>query len=277
MSFRDHLQMKRRLIVRAGLTFQSGWRVGSGREGLTGSDLGVLRDPQGRPVLPGTSLKGRLRSTCESLAHAMGLSACCLNVQASGVDCVSDTDYFRKVSAKYQGLTGFAQRMDWLDKNICDVCRLFGSPLAAGRLRVSEGKIDDGYWRVDVRDSVVLDRDSHTAVDGLKYDYEVGQPGTRFAVELEVRDGSDAELALLGAALIDWSEGVSLGGFTTRGLGRAAFQVEEVLHVDLEDAKQRLAWLTQCDPDKKYQSETDWRAYFVAFIEGQLAAVDRQE
>ena len=51
------------------------------------SDLGVLLDPASRPLLPGSSLKGKLRNTCESLAHALNLSACFLNVAASGVTC----------------------------------------------------------------------------------------------------------------------------------------------------------------------------------------------
>ena len=46
--------------------------------------LGVVLDPNGQPVLPGSSLKGRLRSTCEAVAHALNLRACMLSCAASG-------------------------------------------------------------------------------------------------------------------------------------------------------------------------------------------------
>lgn len=58
------LQKKHRLT--ASLVFDTAWRIGSGEEGETMSDLGVVIDPKGQPVLPGSSLKGKLRSTSET-------------------------------------------------------------------------------------------------------------------------------------------------------------------------------------------------------------------
>lgn len=265
MAFVDRMKMKKRLKIEALLTFESGWRVGSGREGMAGSDLGLLRNSQGLPTLPGTSLKGRLRSTCESLAHALDQAACCLDSLASGVDCISDVkNYFPAVNAQYQSRRTFDGRMQWLEQHTCDVCKLFGSPLHASRIRVSEGVLkENSVSSVQVRDSVVLDRDSHTAVDGLKYDYEVSQAGTEFEIEIELQDASDQELALIGAALMDWSDGVSVGGFTSRGLGRAKFAVSRLLSVDFTNANQRLQWLMGRTINERYQQETDWQGFFI--------------
>src|SRR5436305_2403523 len=90
----EALRLRRRFALTADVVFDTAWRIGSGREGETMSDLGVVLDPQKRPVLPGSSLKGKLRSTCETLAHALNLSACQLNVAASGVGCASDVKWF---------------------------------------------------------------------------------------------------------------------------------------------------------------------------------------
>ena len=276
MTFVDRIKMRKRLRIEAVLRFESGWRVGSGREGMAGSDLGVLRNPQGSPTLPGTSLKGRLRSTCESLAHALDQTACCLDSPASGVDCISDVkNYFTTVNTQYQSQETFENRMQWLEQHTCDVCKLFGSPLHASRIRVSEGiLIGNSASSVQVRDSVVLDRDSHTAVDGLKYDYEVSQAGTQFEIEIELHDASDPELALMGAALMDWSDGVSVGGFTSRGLGRAEFTISKLLAIDFTDAQQRLKWLTSRDTNERYQQVDDWQGFFISHIENTLAEND---
>lgn len=190
-----------------------------------------------------------------------------LDTPASGVNCISDVqNYFPTVNADYQRQSTFAARMIWLESHTCDVCKLFGSPLHASRLRISEGVLQGSPSRVEVRDSVVLDRDSHTAVDGLKYDYEVAQSGTQFGIQIELQDASDGELALIGAALMDWADGVSVGGFTSRGLGRASFANERLQHVDFSNARQRLAWLTSQNPAQRYQQETEWQAFFQNYI-----------
>src|SRR5271166_6348498 len=98
----EDLQLRRRLVVRARLVFDTAWRIGTGREGPTMSDLGVLLDPSGQPILPGTSLKGKLRSTCEVLAHALNRSACLLNVKANSVFCVSDVGYYKECKEQHQ-------------------------------------------------------------------------------------------------------------------------------------------------------------------------------
>src|SRR5690348_5741520 len=141
----EALRLRRRFALTADVVFDTAWRIGSGREGETMSDLGVVLDPQNRPVLPGSSVKGKLRSTCETLAYALGLTACQLNVAASGVpSCASDVHWFYNeqdgANRRRQALRDGPQALlDFVDANTCDVCKLFGSPLQAGRLRCSDG------------------------------------------------------------------------------------------------------------------------------------------
>ena len=237
------------------------------------SDLGVLLDHLGQPVLPGSTLKGRLRSTCESLSHALGLTACLLDREASGIDCVSDVNFYRQIRNKYQKALeqGLEQRLAWIDKHTCDVCKLFGSPVRAARLRMSDGMLCDWTSAVRVRDGVVIDRDSHTAVAGLKYDYEVAPAGTKFNIAIDLENPSDQDLALLGVALFEWQAGSSLGGFVSRGLGR--FHVEDIQHVgvDFNDPEQRIKVLTATDPAERCGiPEENWEQYYADKIEVQL-------
>lgn len=266
-------QLNKKVRLTASLVFDTAWRVGSGKEGETMSDLGVMLTTTGEPILPGSSLKGKLRSTCETLAHALGLSACLLNRAASGIDCVSDIKYYSEVREDYQNTfqLGLDKRLQWIEDHTCDVCKLFGSPLKAGRLWVSDGTLGEWASVVQVRDGVVIDRDSRTAVDGLKYDYEVIPPSSQFQLCIDLENPTDADLALLGAALFEWHAGSSLGGFTSRGLGRFHLEDIKVSHVDLNDPDQRLKFLTKTDSADRFSDlEEEWESYFSERIKQQL-------
>jgi CRISPR-associated RAMP protein (TIGR02581 family) len=276
----EELRLSRRLRVTGKVVFETAWRIGTGKEGPTMSDLGVLLDPRGLPVLPGSSLKGKFRNTCESLAHALGLTACLLNRQASGVDCVGDVRYYDEVKGRHQEAvrTGAEEQLAWIACHTCDVCKLFGSPVRASRLRCTDGDLQEPEAVVvQVRDGVVLDRDSHTAVKGLKYDYEVVPAGTSFRVSFDLDNPSAADEALFGAGLFEWAAGSSLGGFTSRGLGRFRLEIDTLQGVDLSKADQRLRYLTSTDPAKRLAGLGSWEDYFSGKISERLAGLEGGE
>ena len=271
--------LRRKIRIIAVAVFETAWRVGSGREGETMADLGTLRAPDGQPILPGSSLKGKLRSTCESLTHALSLSACMLNCTASGVCCTSDVKYFRAVRDEYREAcrSGPQSQMKWIDDHTCDVCRLFGSPVRAGRLRISDGTLRDWADVVQVRNGVVIDRDSHTAVDGLKFDYEVIPPGSRFELNIDIENPANRDLSLVGAALFEWSSGSSIGGFSSRGLGR--FHLEEVrlFGIDLTQPEQRLRFLTATRAEDRLCDLGNWEEHFTEYIEQRLQEAEMNQ
>jgi CRISPR-associated protein Csm3 len=283
MPLLEALKLTRRYRVLGEILFDTAWRIGTGREGQTMSDLGVMLDPDGVPELPGSSIKGKLRSTCEALAPALKLRACLLDHTASEIPCASDIDLYsgtlrdeyKKDVLDRKNPTA-ADRLGWIAKHTCDVCKLFGSPIRAGRIRCSDGR--PVFWSgvIQVRDGVVLDRDSHTAVDGLKYDYEVVPAGARFGVQFDVDNPSDPDLALLGAALFEWNDGSSLGGFTSRGLGRFRLENIEVRGIDFTDAAQLGKYLTRKGPDGRMTDQGNWEAFFSQWIERQLKKAERQ-
>lgn len=265
-----HFQYRKLVRITAQLVFNTAWRIGSGREGTTLSDLGVMLDPTGAPILPGSSLKGKLRSTCETLSHALGVTACLLNVDASGVSCVSDVQHYREVRDEYQDILrnqAVDARLAWIEEHTCGVCKLFGSPVMAGRLRVSDGALEDWASMVQVRDSVVIDRDSQTAVDGLKFDYDVVPADSRFKLCIDLENPTDQDLALMGAALFEWHAGSSLGGFTSRGLGRFRLQDIEVRGVNLDDPDQRIRYLTHTEAHERLTDWGDWEPFFAGYIQ----------
>lgn len=266
-------QLKKKIRLTASLVFDTAWRIGSGREGQTMSNLGVMIDSNGQPILPGSSLKGKLRSTCEVLAHALGLSACMLNHAASRVSCTSDPNHYSKFLRKsYQKALekDLQTRLDWINDNTCDVCKLFGSAVQTSRLRLSDGKLEAWASVMQVRDGVVIDRDSRTAVDNLKYDYEVVPPDSQFELCIDLENPTDSDLALVGAALFEWCAGSSIGGFTSRGLGRFHLKNIKLSGVDMSDSEQLVNFLTKTDAEARFNDLGDWETYFTKYIEQRL-------
>ena len=274
------LRLEEKIRLTASLVFDTAWRIGSGKEGQTMSNLGVMIDSKGQPILPGSSLKGKLRSTCEVLSHALGLKACMLNHAASGISCTSDINYYSRVLRQaYQDALeqGLQARLKWIDDNTCDVCKLFGSAVQTSRLWLSDGKLKEWASVMQVRDGVVIDRDSQTAVDNLKYDYEVVPPDSRFELCIDLENPTDSDLALLGAALFEWCAGSSIGGFTSRGLGRFHLEYVKLSGVDMTDRKQLINFLTKTDADARFNDLGDWETYFTKHIERQLNPTSETE
>jgi CRISPR-associated protein Csm3 len=193
------------VLIDVSVEAASGVRVGGPRSGNFGTDAPVLRDARG-PLLPGSSLKGVLRSAAERLLHGTTLQPAVCDILA------------RPCGGQPTGRDQASEPVDLAD--LCLVCQLFGSPHAGSRLTVGD-LIVDGHAATVVRDGVAIDRDELKAQDRLKYDYEVVAPGTRFGGRLRVDDPEPGHLGLL-ANLFDLLDigVITVGGGTSRGLGR---------------------------------------------------------
>ncbi|MGA2404104.1 MAG: CRISPR-associated RAMP protein Csx7, partial [Syntrophobacteraceae bacterium] len=238
MSSRKELHSK--VKITGTLTFETAFHIGSGKEGELATDMGILKEIDGSPVLPGSTLKGNFRALAERLAGYLRLSACLLDGKLSGVDCVSDEAYrtSEPISKKIKSLEDEAARIEWLKGHTCDVCKLFGSPMQASRVFFSDGRLQDWAQSVQVRDGVCIDRDSETARPGAKYDFEVAPHGAIYSISIDLENPQDEELALVGAVLAEWENGFRLGGFTSRGLGKVKLDERIVEMLDYTDPEQ---------------------------------------
>lgn len=238
------MQMLTRKVKISGiLVFDTAFHIGSGREGELATDKGVLLEPDGRPLLPGSSLKGSFRTTCERLAPHLGLNACLLDTAMSGVPCVNGSNDIRKAAA--EALKSQKDKLAFLADHTrtCHVCQLFGSQLQASRIFFADATLLSWGGSLQIRDGVGIDRDSGTARDGLKYDLEVVPQEAKFSLTFDLENPNDQDLALVGAALAEWGQGVRLGGLTSRGLGRARLESQEVAEVNYADPKQLANYL----------------------------------
>jgi len=199
----------RKVKIHGKLTFETAFHIGSGEEGELATNMGILKEPDGRPVLPGSSLKGCFRSWTEKLAGHLGLTACLLDSELSGVFCVSDEAYRKQVGDEYKTKKSEAEKLAWLAKQTCTVCELFGSPFKSSRIFFSDGKLEVNSWSrsIQVRDGVCIDRDTETARPGAKFDFEVVPDGAQFFISIELENPLDKDFAMVEATLAEWENG----------------------------------------------------------------------
>lgn len=247
------------------LETRTGLRIGAGGAGaMDAMDLPVLRDAQGMPFIPGASLKGVVRSTLEALVRGaekrdVGLWSCDpLTKQACGEYDTKDAGGNR------------VSRDDVPVDDHCALCRVFGSHLLASHVRFSDALLvdRDGPPPVSIRDGVGIDRDLRAVHGKLKYDFEVINPGARFAFELFVDNPEPWWMGLLVVGLDQLAEGFTgVGGFTSRGLGRVELHLRELRRV-------RAAAVLAGESPEKVDGDAleaefqDWRAALTQRVEG---------
>lgn len=180
------------------------------------------------PFIPGSSLKGIIRSHAERIIRTLNLKSC--DISRKGEDCVSR---WEKKEKKEKGEA--EKEMPY--KKHCFACRTFGSTKLASRTRIS-----DAYpWKpgakeeemksqiesilTEERPGVMIDRRKGTTAVGPFF-YEVLTSGSFFA-EITLRNYQLWQFALLSLVLRDINEGHQrLGAGKSRGLGKVSVRIE---------------------------------------------------
>jgi CRISPR-associated RAMP protein (TIGR02581 family) len=290
------------LVLKTGLHVGSGWTVGSP------SDDPVIRTPDGRPFIPGSSFKGAFRSTVEKLAPVAGLTTCLLDHSDPDVECLSPQksqlgEAFRalrehenhklpKTDEEIVSALEILGHPDWagrklsgddlmtlLGEHLCDTCKLFGSPYAASRITFSDLLPDEEDKHADkmiqVRDGVAIDRDSEKAVDKHKYDYEVVAPAQTFEVEILLEDPTETDLGLTCMGLSEFVGGLGyIGGNRSRGLGNCRIDDLQVYELDLTgDVSERAQHLKKYLLGKTTEKKMDQVSDPQDFLERKITAL----
>lgn len=213
-----------RFYLSAELVTMTGLRVGAGkRSDMAATDQPVIRDSAGRPFIPGSSLKGAMRSWLEKILRNIdrkpNLWACDLfdKKAVCGPKTRQGEDANNKPSDED------------VRASLCTACSLFGSTHYAGRVYFRDLRILTDPRHVELRDGVGIDRVLGTASPGIKYDTEVVSPGSRFELNLIAENLDPLRRALLVMTFQRLVEGeIALGGMTTRGLGQIQLEKLEL-------------------------------------------------
>ena len=188
--------------------------IKSGIETGGGPDMAfvtVFRNGGEEVYLPGSSLKGMLRSHAERITRTLA------------------PDNLTVVCDPFKTKCG-ANGKDNPDvyKRSCLICKLFGSTGFAGRLATEDAYSDGHAPKPQQRDGVGIDRFSGGAARGAKFDLEVINEGV-FATALHIRNFELWQLGLIGFVLQDLKDGfIRIGFGKSRGLGKISGEIKQV-------------------------------------------------
>jgi CRISPR-associated RAMP protein (TIGR02581 family) len=232
---------KNRLEISGTLSTITALRIGAGRSlDPTSSDLPVMKDALGRPLIPGSSFKGAMRSRLESFLRGIDLTL------ANDPNELVDSHWMNRVKELKKTTTDDASLTQALIAITDRVSLLFGSPWMAGKLQIQDLHVVTDLWfgQYQERDGVSIDRDTETAADGRKYDFQVVPAGTLFSFKAIVENATDAELGLLTIGLTQFEdEMIPLGGGNSRGLGVVKLDLDEMIWVNPTSPSQIIDYL----------------------------------
>lgn len=205
--------------------------------------------------LPGTSLKGAMRSQAERVLRGLGVDVCDPFDRRSR--CRRGPEPERR-----QGQRGGRRpppTSDAIFRVQCPACQTFGSLRVAGRCNVEDAYPWDGENAsgtgatnaTETRWQVGIDRLTGQAQGSALFDLEVAVAGT-FHTTLHLENFALWQLGLLGALLDDMNHGdLPIGFGKSRGLGQVAVEVRNVEVETLgHDGRRLLGAGALCPPDE---------------------------
>lgn len=182
-----------------------------------------------RPIVPGASLRGVLRSHAERIARTLS------TIKAQdGLDfgkrCPACSPVARPRNpdqqVPLQVCDSLLKRMlevdeEAADADLCLACRLFGSALRGSRLVIEDAALKAGTDTVfKVQDFLAIDRFTGGGRDGAKFD-AVGLWRPAFTARLRLENPQAWELGWLALVLRDLAEGwLSVGFGRAKGYGQ---------------------------------------------------------
>ena len=221
---KDFSSFQNRYFVTAELVMEKPLHIGKGASlEPVGTDLPVIKTADGLPFIPGSSVKGVLRSEIERILRTLdsqkiklgGRRIWACNIFDEKEKCISRES---KKELEKESEEKFTQKI--LERS-CTACSLFGSTEIASRIYIKDMPlIDEIGLRTEIRDGIAIDRDTGTVKEHAKFDYEVVPAKTRFKFEAVLENVESWEVGLFGVVLKSWERGdIAIGGMTSRGLG----------------------------------------------------------
>lgn len=230
---------KNRLEITGKLTTITALRISAGRSSEPiGSDLPVIKDALGNPLIPGSSFKGAMRSRLESFLR--GINPSLAEDPANFTSSAMNNDV-KELKEKHKN-NDLELTQELIEKTDL-TSLLFGSPWIASKFQVRDLTVVPDTWfgQYQERDGVAIDRDTETAADGKLYDFQVVPAGTRFEFKAVVENAEDYELGLLMVGLHQFeTEQIPLGGGRSRGLGVVKLEIEKMRWFNVDNDPNKL-------------------------------------
>lgn len=239
---------RNRLELTGTLTTVTALKIGAGRStDPTDSDVPVMKDAWGKPLIPGSSFKGALRSRLESFLRGIDTRFAHDPSELSSSHWMNQVKDLKTAAAQIHNPRDRDIQLTHDLVELTDKASLlFGSPWLASKLQIRDLTVQPDNWfgQYQERDGVTIDRDTETAADGRKYDFQVVPSGTIFDFKAVGENLEEADLGLLMLGLTQFEEEmIPLGGARSRGLGVVRLDLTEMIWVNPSDRNELLEYM----------------------------------
>ncbi len=255
-------KLENRYIFKGTLILSEAMHIGSG-EGNERTDSTFVKN-NNKFYIPGSSLRGALRSAVERIVSTLGGNTCMLSENSGECISVNHTNIqaFQKlVEAKKKE----QELIQWLEekKYLCDTCKLFGSTHFASKIKISDLHLKEiNPQEGIIRYGIGIDRDTGTASDGALFDMEVIEKNTKFDFELIAENLEGNDFGILSIGIQEMLRGdFYIGAKSSIGLGKCKLEITQIQYFDIADPIYNL---------KKYLTEDKMGTKAVGWINTQI-------
>lgn len=199
--------------------------IQSGREpALSAVDQPVLKIG-GEPAIPGSSIKGALRSILEALLSQNGKKVCVPEAT---------------IPIKERDKKGYAYKIGRLPpcdpKNeICSICQIFGAAGLSGRAIFLDAHVNGEYNLIE-RTHVAISRENRSATEGTLMKIQAIDAGAKFNGTIRIINPEDWQVGALLSALENLKY-LGFGSKKTSGYGEIEVKVNQITVKKMENGK----------------------------------------
>ena len=209
--------IKQQIKIQGKLTAESGLHIGGTKDdiGISTTDNPIIKNPlTGQPYIPGSSIKGKMRSLFEQNGKALGTSFPC---RCGKKDCIVCTLFGAHMNMK--GESG-APRVMFRDAVLSDEYK----------------DLDQDSSLIEIKSETAIDRKTGTAATGSLRQMERIAAGVTFDYEIVIQVWDGDNPAVLQASVengLRMIEATGLGAKNTAGYGKVNFHIgEDSYHVE---------------------------------------------
>ena len=205
--------------------------IGSGGIGKLGSPdnpvITVNINGESVPYIPGSSLKGILRTEAEKIARILEKEVCNIFDHKSKCNTAKG------------------------DEDLCVVCRIFGSQAIASHVRIMDAYPSTKDYSLSIEPGVAIDRATGAARPGAKYNVQVISPNARFRFRMiieniDLRKTGEDNAKILLNLLRKLEDGeLQIGGKRSVGHGLVKLRNLSISWIDEEGLRKLETYETQ--------------------------------
>jgi len=184
----------------------------------------------GVPVIPGSSIKGALRSTTESIMSESGIDVCIPGAS------IPKTVKQRGQSRDYAKGLGRLPPCDYSrDNTCCPVCDLFGAASLSGRAMFLDARPESEIVPIK-RTHVAIRRDTNAQSDGSLMELEAVDEGEVFLGTIRIVNAEDWQIGAILRAL-EVLKLIGIGAKKTAGYGEIDATVKKITQNTFENGE----------------------------------------